>query len=236
MPDPHSPFSRRQMLQAGSVGFGWLAFQAMAAKLAAAEQNPLAPKRPHFAPKAKHVIFLCMRGAPSHVDTFDHKPQLRLNNGKPGLGRRGEKLLGSLWEFGQHGKSGQWISELFPNVAKHADDLCIINSMATDIPNHPQAVVQMHTGNFQFVRPSLGAWTLYGLGSVNQDLPGFITLAPPTRRVAPAITAAHSCRQFIRGHRSAGSVAAAVARARTPGSRTCPIRISRTRPSGCSST
>jgi hypothetical protein len=180
MQDSNIPYSRRQMLQTGSVGFGWLAFQAMASKLAAAGQNPLASKQPHFAPKAKHVIFLCMRGAPSHVDTFDHKPDLKLNSGKPGKGRRGEKLLGSLWDFEQHGKSGQWISELFPSVAKHADELCIINSMATDIPNHPQAVVQMHTGNFQFVRPSLGAWTLYGLGSENQDLPGFITLAPPT--------------------------------------------------------
>lgn len=180
MNDLSSFMNRRRMLQSASVGFGWLAFRAMASQLAAAEQNPLSPKTPHFKPRAKRVIFLCMRGAPSHVDTFDYKPALKRDNGKVGKGRRGEKLLGSLWDFGQHGQSGQRISELFPSVAKHADDLCIVNGMATDIPNHPQAFVQMHTGNFQFVRPSLGAWTLYGLGTENANLPGYITLAPPT--------------------------------------------------------
>ncbi|MBL6764967.1 MAG: DUF1501 domain-containing protein [Verrucomicrobiae bacterium] len=171
--------SRRDMLKGCSAGFGWLAFQALSTQLSAAEQNPLAAKAPHFAPRAKRVIFLCMRGAPSHVDTFDYKPDLKRDTGKIGKGRRGEKLLGSLWDFQKHGQSGQWISELFPGVAKHADDICILNGMQTDIPNHPQAVVQMHTGNFQFVRPSLGAWTLYGLGTENSKLPGFITIAPP---------------------------------------------------------
>lgn len=181
MNDPFSGLTRRSMLQTTSAGFGWLAFQAMNAKLAATGGNPLALKQPHFAPKAKHVIFLCMRGAPSHVDTFDYKPILKRDTGKTaGKGRRGAKLLGSFWDFAQHGQGGQWISELFPSVSKHADDICIINGMATDIPNHPQAVVQMHTGNFQFVRPSLGAWTLYGLGTENDNLPGFITLAPST--------------------------------------------------------
>ena len=170
--------SRRDMLRGATAGFGWLAFQGMAAQLAATDK-PLAAKQPHHAPKAKRVIFLCMRGAPSHVDTFDYKPRLNRDNGKLGKGRRGEKLLGSLWDFQQHGQSGQMISELFPSVAEHADDLCILNGMHTDIPNHPQAFVQMHTGNFQFVRPSLGAWTLYGLGTENSNLPGYITLSPP---------------------------------------------------------
>lgn len=175
-----SHYSRRDVLKSCSAGFGWLAFQAMTAQLGAAQQNPLAPKAPHFTPRAKRVIFLCMRGAPSHVDTFDYKPELKRDTGKVGKGRRGEKLLGSLWDFGRHGQSGQMISELFPSVARHADDLCILNGMFTDVPNHPQAVVQMHTGNFQFVRPSLGAWTLYGLGTENSNLPGYITLSPPT--------------------------------------------------------
>lgn len=175
----YAALSRRDMLRTASAGFGWLAFAGMASELAAQEKSPMLPKSPHFAPRAKRVIFLCMQGGPSHVDTFDYKPQLKKDTGQSGKGRRGGKLLGSLWDFKQHGKSGQWISELFPNVAKHADDLCILNGMKTDLPNHPQAFVQMHTGNFQFVRPSLGAWTLYGLGTENQNLPGFVTIAPP---------------------------------------------------------
>ena len=119
-----------------------------------------------------------MRGGPSHVDTFDYKPKLTADTGAPAT-RPGTKLLGSKWKFAQHGQSGLWISELFPNVANHADDLCLLRSMQTDLPAHPQAFLQMHTGSFQFVRPSLGAWTLYGLGSENENLPGFVTLTPP---------------------------------------------------------
>ncbi|MCB1062146.1 MAG: DUF1501 domain-containing protein [Verrucomicrobiae bacterium] len=175
----HSLFTRREALKTSSAGFGYLAFSALSTMAAEkAAQNPLASKAPHFAGKAKRVIFLCMRGAPSHVDTFDHKPMLTRDSGKASE-RAGAKLLGSRWDFKQYGESGQRISDLFPNVAKHADDMCIINSMHTDIPNHPQATVQLHTGNFQFVRPSLGAWTLYGLGTENDSLPGFVTIAPP---------------------------------------------------------
>tara|TARA_R110000850_G_scaffold19988_19_gene59861 strand:- start:1266 stop:2612 length:1347 start_codon:yes stop_codon:yes gene_type:complete len=166
------------VLQTGASGFGYLAFSALSTMQARAEANPLAPKNPHFAPRAKRVIFLAMGGAPSHVDTFDYKPQLNADHGKS-AGRNFSKLLGSPWEFQQHGESGLHISELFPHVAGHADDLCLINSMHTDIPNHPQATTQMNTGNFQFVRPSLGAWTLYGLGTGNDSLPGFVTLSPP---------------------------------------------------------
>ncbi len=172
-------FTRRDILKNISCGFGYLAFAGLAAR-GAANENPLAPKSPHFPGKAKRVIFLCMRGGPSHVDTFDYKPQLTADTDKPGK-RPGTKLLGSKWKFAQHGQSGMWISELFPNVAKHADELCLVHSMQTDLPSHPQAFLKLHTGNSQFVRPSLGAWTLYGLGSTNENLPGYVTLTPPSQ-------------------------------------------------------
>ncbi len=174
-----NPFilSRRQTLQAVSSGFGYLAFSALSTIAAEKTRNRLAPIPPHFTPRAKRVIFLAMQGAPSHVDTFDYKPLLNTDNGKQSKGFA--KLLGSPFEFKQHGESGLPISSLFPKLAGNADDLCLINSMHTDLPNHQQATTQMHTGNFQFVRPSLGAWTLYGLGTENDSLPGFVTLAPP---------------------------------------------------------
>jgi len=182
-----SPFSRREFLKTGSNGFGYLAFAALAQQqmLRANTQaaGPLAPKAPHFAQRAKHVIFLCMQGAPSHVDTFDYKPKLVADAGKPApsaAGRYGSaKLMPPQWKFSQQGKSGLWMSELWPNLAKHADKLCVLNSMATDLPAHPQAFTQLHTGTTQFVRPSLGAWSLYGLGTLNENLPGFITINPP---------------------------------------------------------
>jgi len=178
--------SRREFLKTTSNGFGYMAFAALAqqqALRAAEAAGPLSPKQPHFAQRAKHVIFLCMQGAPSHVDTFDYKPKLIADAGKQApsaAGRYGQtKLMASPWKFGQHGKSGLWMSELVPNIAKHADEMCIINSMATDLPAHPQAFTQLHTGTTQFVRPSLGAWSLYGLGTTNENLPGFITMNPP---------------------------------------------------------
>jgi hypothetical protein len=169
--------SRRHILQTTSSGIGWLAFSALAQA-----KGGLGVKSAHFAPRAKRVIFLTMRGGPSHVDLFDHKPELAKRDGKTAtLGRdsAGAKLYAPVHEMRQHGQSGQWITTLYPHLAKHADDLCIINSAHTDLPNHAQAFVQMHTGSFQFVRPSVGAWTLYGLGTENDNLPGFITLNPP---------------------------------------------------------
>lgn len=163
-----------------SSGIGWLAFSALAQQAHA--KSGLAAKQPHFAPRAKRVIFLTMRGGPSHVDLFDYKPELIARDGKTAaLGRdsSGAKLLGPVHPFAQCGQSGQWMTTLYPKLAQHADDLCIINSMNTDLPNHAQAFGQMHTGSFQFVRPSIGAWTLYGLGTENENLPGFITLNPP---------------------------------------------------------
>ncbi len=182
-----APLTRRDILRTTSNGFGYLAFAALAARASAASSTvatgPLAAKAPHFAAKAKHVIFLCMQGGPSHVDTFDYKPKLISDAGKgapSAAGRYGRaNLMAPQWEFKQRGKSGLWISSLFENVARHADDLCLINGMATDLPAHPQAFAQLHTGTTQFIRPSLGAWTLYGLGTGNENLPGFITINPP---------------------------------------------------------
>jgi hypothetical protein len=191
-----SVVSRRDMLKTVSSGFGMLALAGLCAERAAAEtvssggtagnSNPLAPRAPHFAAKAKRVIFMFMQGGPSHVDTFDYKPQLKVDDGKTVPLTYGNKagkrtLLKSPFEFAQHGKSGLWLSELWPNLAKNADQMCLLNSMTTDLPNHPQASIQMHTGSFQFVRPSMGSWILYGLGSENQELPGFITLNPLSR-------------------------------------------------------
>ncbi len=176
--------SRRQFLRSSSLGLQWLAFSALAAKAAAASSlsSGLAPKAGHFPARAKRVIFLTMRGGPSHVDLLDYKPELIKNSGKAAvIGRDsiGAKLLGPAHPFAQYGRSGLRMSSLLPRIGEHADDLCIVNSMHTDVPNHSPAFVQMHTGSFQFVRPSLGAWTVYGLGSGNENLPGFITLNPP---------------------------------------------------------
>src|SRR5947207_1358294 len=185
-------FSRRHLLQTTASGFGYLAFAALAheqaAKAADPKANPLAPKPAHFPAKAKRVIFLCMEGGPSHVDTFDHKPKLTADNDKPySKGRlAGAKLYASPFKFSQHGKSGLWISELFPSLANEADDLCLIHGMQTDLPNHPQAFLQMHCGKFQFPRPSMGAWVLYGLGTENANLPGFVSIGPPANNGGPA--------------------------------------------------
>jgi hypothetical protein len=175
--------SRRNWLKSISSGFGYLAFSGLATLAAADEKKrqssggPLAPRDPHFEARAKSVIFLCMRGGPSHVDTFDYKPQLERDNGKQG--KYGGRLLKSPWKFNRCGQNGLWISELFPHLSKHADELCLLRGMHTDQPIHPRAMTQLHTGNIQFIRPSFGAWTLYGLGSENENLPGFVALNPP---------------------------------------------------------
>ena len=181
---PSSFVSRRAALKSLASGFGYLAFAGLAheasARDAATAQNALAATASHVGARAKRVIFLCMKGGPSHVDLFDYKPLLQQHSGRPMNGRYGAKLLGSPFRFARHGESGQWISELLPNLAGQADELCVIHSMHTDLPNHSQAFTQMHTGSFQFIRPSVGAWTLYGLGTENAKLPGFITLSPPS--------------------------------------------------------
>ena len=173
--------TRRAVLTKLSSSFSALALTAMLSDHTTAEDgpSPLAKRKPHFAPRAKHVIFLSMRGAPSHVDTFDYKPQLQRDSGKSGQyggGVRGGTLLGSPWRFRQQGTGGLWISSLFPHLSRHADELCLLRGMHCDQPNHAQATTQTHTGSFQFLRPSMGAWSLYGLGTENTDLPGFIVL------------------------------------------------------------
>lgn len=204
-------FSRRTLLKTTCSGFGYLAFAALAHEQAVRandrQAHPLAPKEPHFKPRAKRVIFLCMEGAPSHVDTFDYKPQLSADSGKAGprgQGGFGGKLLGSPFKFAQREKSGLWISELFPEVARHADKLCLLNGMHTDLPNHAQAFLQMHCGLFQFPRPSLGAWVLYGLGTTNENLPGFITISPPQTNGGAANYAASFLPAVYQGTRIGG--------------------------------
>ncbi|MCY2966765.1 MAG: DUF1501 domain-containing protein [Planctomycetota bacterium] len=209
----HSPLSRRAVLRATCSGFGYLAFAVLAHQQAARDargsDNPLAPKQTHFTPRAKRVIFLCMEGAPSHLDTFDHKPRLTAEHGKPAprgqAGFGGGKLFGSPFQFAQHGECGRWISELFPEVARHADKLCVLNGMHTDLPNHAQAFLQMHCGIFQFPRPSLGAWVLYGLGTTNENLPGFITISPPRTNGGAANYAASFLPAINQGTRIGGN-------------------------------
>lgn len=173
-------YSRREMLQSVGAGFGYVAFASLASQAAGqSNTSPLSVKAPHFPARAKRVIFLCMRGGPSHIETFDPKPKLNSDNGKPAPSGPG-KLLGSRWKFQQHGESGIDVVELLPEIARQADRLCLLRGMTTDNENHPQALEQLHTGSFQFLRPSMGAWTVYGLGTENQNLPGFISINPLT--------------------------------------------------------
>lgn len=175
--------SRRHWLQSQASGFGWLALAGLLGESArgagASRVSPFAPKRPHFPAKAKRVIFLCMKGGPSHMDLFDYKPKLQADDGKPFNDNGSLKWRGSLWEFARHGRSGAWFSSVLPHLATHADDLCLLHGMQSDSPEHAQALDFLFTGSFQFVRPSLGSWVLYGLGSENQDLPGFVSICPP---------------------------------------------------------
>jgi hypothetical protein len=186
---PGAPFSRRQALKNASAGFGYLALAGLlgqnAAQSTAAEISrpdpaaPLLPKPAHFAAKARRIIFLFMEGATSQMDTWEYKSQLQQDDGKVGPG--GGTLVASKFKFSQHGQTGTWVSELYPRVARHADKLCFIRGLHTDTPAHPQAVIQLHTGAAlaQLTRPSMGAWLTYGLGTENQDLPGYVTINPP---------------------------------------------------------
>ncbi|HZV03833.1 MAG TPA: DUF1501 domain-containing protein [Gemmataceae bacterium] len=182
---PQTPvISRRQLLKSAGAGFGYLALAGLLGEsarkaLAAGKAPALAAKGAHSEAKAKRIIFLFMQGAMSQVDTFEYKPKLQKDDGQPGPG--GGNLTGSKFKFKQYGETGSWFSELLPNLAKHADKLCWLRGLHTDTPAHPQAVVQLHTGsaNAALTRPSMGSWLLYGLGTENQDLPGFVTINPP---------------------------------------------------------
>ncbi len=186
--------TRRWFLQQCGVGLGSIALgsmlgteRAIGASAKPAAANPLAPRQPHFAGRAKRVIYLFMGGAPSQLDLFDYKPSLKKYNGQPVpkevvMGQKyafikpDAALFASEFKFARHGKSGAEISEALPHLAEVADDIAFIKSMTTDAFNHAPGQVMMQTGSMQFGRPCMGAWTLYGLGSESQNLPGFVVL------------------------------------------------------------
>jgi hypothetical protein len=180
--------TRREMLVRSGMGLGWLGLADLlacssAGALVERATNPLAPRPPHFAPRAERVIHLFMNGGPSHVDTFDPKPILDKYHGQPlPVTQRTERRTGaafaSPFKFARHGESGLEISELFPRVAECADELCVVRSMYADVPNHEPSYLLMNCGDNRLPRPSMGAWITYGLGTENQDLPGFIVMCP----------------------------------------------------------
>jgi hypothetical protein len=181
--------NRRQALQAAACGFGSLALAGLANSAGAAPAF-------HHVPKAKRVIFLFMAGGVSHVDSFDHKPRLDLDDGKMMefsdarvLANSGKvvkhRVMKSLWKFRQHGETGHWASELFPQMAEHVDDLCFLHGMHTEGVAHGPATLFMHTGSTNQIRPSMGSWITYGLGSDNENLPAFVSLCPSAGNGGP---------------------------------------------------
>ncbi len=189
------PATRREFLRRSGVGFGALALAGMlsesGAELVAGDgesagqtnPNPMAPKKPHFEPKAKAVIHLFMNGGPSHIDTFDPKPALEKLHGKPVPNNlRTERETGAAYQspfkFQKYGQSGIEVSELFSHVGECIDDVCVIRSMHADVPNHEPSLMLMNCGDPTLMRPSMGSWVTYGLGSENQNLPGFISMSP----------------------------------------------------------
>ncbi|MFO0886344.1 MAG: DUF1501 domain-containing protein [Pirellulales bacterium] len=192
-PNPIEPFAtnvrRRWFFKECGLGIAGMAASYLASReaSAAATANPLAPRQPHFAPKAKRVIYMFNAGAPSHLELFDNKPELTKRNGQlpPAELLKGYRaafinpnsaLLGPKFKYAKHGQSGMELSEVLPNLAGIADDICLIRSMQTDAVNHAPGQILMNTGSQQFGRPSFGSWSLYGLGSVSEDLPGFVVL------------------------------------------------------------
>ena len=190
-PTLSSPYSRRRLISQLGAGFGGIALASLLADdTGAATANPLSVKTPHFSARAKRVIMLFMFGGPSHLDTFDYKPRLQRDHGKSlprsalprvlSFPQQLGGLYGSPWKFRQHGKSGTWVSQLFPHIAEIVDDLCVIRSMHCSNPRHGGAVLEWHTGSDTFIRPSMGSWITYGLGSETQNLPGYITIDQAT--------------------------------------------------------
>ena len=182
--------SRRDVLRRGGAGLGWLGLATVLSqegRLVAQDsepQGPMAPRSPQFPAKARHVVHLFMNGGPSQVDTFDPKPLLDRYHGKPlpaenlRTERKTGAALRSPFQFQKYGQSGLEISELFQETARHADDLCVIRSMQADVPNHEPSLMLMNCGDGRLPRPSMGSWITYGLGSENQNLPGFLALCP----------------------------------------------------------
>jgi hypothetical protein len=188
----HLILTRRELLRRSGMGFGLVGLASALAgegcllnrAAAATDVNPLAPKKPHFPAKAKQIVHLFMNGGPSHVDTFDPKPLLDKFHGKPlpstnlRTERKTAGALRSPFKFRRYGKSGIEVSELFTRTAQHIDDICVIRSMHADVPNHEPSLMLMNCGDARLPRPSMGAWVTYGLGSENQNLPGFIAMCP----------------------------------------------------------
>lgn len=182
--------TRRALLRGAGSGLGAMAMAAMLAEhspaMAATAHDPTVPRKPHHEPKAKSVIFLFMEGGPSHIDLFDPKPKLNELSGQPmpasfgrpitAMGTANNTLMGSPRKWARHGKSGLWVSELYPNVARHADKLAVLRSCQCDGLNHAGGVSQMNTGDILSGRPSLGAWVNYGLGAANKNLPTFVSM------------------------------------------------------------
>lgn len=200
-------YSRRVALQQAACGFGGIALASLCAASqgkaterpapAQAAKNPLVVKQPHLRPRAKRIIFLFMQGGPSHVDSFDYKPALAKHDGQSmpfddarsiaNSGERGtaQRVMKSPWTFQRYGESGRHVSALFPETAVHTDDLTLIHSMHTEGVAHGPATLFLHCGSTNFVRPSFGSWVTYGLGSENQNLPGFVSLSPSTGNGGP---------------------------------------------------
>jgi hypothetical protein len=189
------PLSRRDLLRRSGMGFAALGLAGLFAdELPAATPgvhtpgspalNPLAPRAPHFPGKAKRVLHLFLNGGPSHVDTFDPKPKLTEYHGKPlpipnlKTERKTGAAYGSPFKFKKYGQGGIEVSELFARTAEHIDDICVIRSMHADVPNHEPSLMLMNCGEARQIRPSMGSWVTYGLGSENQNLPGFIAMCP----------------------------------------------------------
>jgi len=185
--------TRRDWLNTMGTGFGMTAFAGMLG--ATTNANPLAPKAPHFKPRAKNVIFLFLNGGPSQVDTFDPKPMLDKFNGKPipagnlKTERKTGNLLKSPFEFKHYGESGIEVSEIFSKLGSRIDDCCVIRSMYTDRPNHEPSLLLMNSGDKFTGRPSMGSWVTYGLGTENQNLPGFIVMCPGFPVIGPQLWA-----------------------------------------------
>ena len=190
------PQTRRDMLRTMGLGFGSLGLAALLAgdsPAATTSENPLAPKAPHFPAKAKRIIHLFMNGGPSQVDTFDPKPALEKFAGQVPpeslfpRGRSKGKLMPSPFKFAKQGQSGIEVSEIYPHLSKCVDDMCIIRSMHTNLPNHEPSFLMMNSGETQPTRPCMGSWLTYGLGSENQNLPGYMVLCPGTPTVGPQL-------------------------------------------------
>jgi hypothetical protein len=189
------PISRRDMLQRVGTGLGVVGLAGLLqdeGQLTAAATNPLSSKPPHAAPRAKHIIHLFMNGGPSQVDTFDPKPALDKYHGQTApasvkIERNNTPLMKSPFKFTKCGQAGIEVSELYPQVAKCIDDICVIRSMHTNTPNHEPSLLMMTCGDTQPVRPAMGSWLLYGLGSENQDLPGFVVMCPGKPTVGPQL-------------------------------------------------